>query len=65
MLPNALTGSQREALGRLLSAVELHETELRGSLPGARSKISHVGQPLAGALRDILDALGLCKKAGV
>ena len=65
MLANAFTTSQREALGRLLSAVELHERELRDALPGSRSKMTHVGQPLAGALRDILEALGRCKRAGI
>jgi len=65
MLTNALTASQQEALGCLLSAVELHETELRGALPGSRSKMTHVGQPLAGALGDILEALGRCKRAGM
>ena len=65
MLVNAFTTSQQEALGRLLSAVELHERELRGALPGSRSKMTHVGQPLAGALRDILEALGQCKRAGM
>jgi hypothetical protein len=35
MLVNAFTTSQQEALGRLLSAVELHEKELRGALPGS------------------------------
>ena len=65
MLAKTLTGSQREALGHLLSAVELHETELRGSLPRAPGMLTKVEQPLAGALRDILAALGQCKKAGV
>ena len=65
MLANALTTSQQSALGHLLSAVELHEKELRGALPGSRSKMVHVDQPLAGALRDILEALGQCKRAGM
>ena len=46
MLAETLTASQKQALGRLLSTVEMHERELRGALPGSRSKMSHVGEPL-------------------
>jgi hypothetical protein len=31
MLADALTASQKQALGRLLSTVEMHERELRGA----------------------------------
>ena len=65
MLADALTASQKQALGRLLSTVEMHERELRGALPGSRSKMSHVGEPLAGALGDILEALAQCKRQGM
>ena len=65
MLAETLTASQKQALGRLLSTVEVHERELRGSLPGSRSKMSHVDEPLAGALRDILEALAQCKRQGM
>jgi hypothetical protein len=65
MLADDLTASQKQALGRLLSTVEMHERELRGALPGSRSKMSHVGEPLAGALRDILEALAKCKRQGM
>jgi hypothetical protein len=65
MLADTLTTSQKQALGRLLSTVEMHERELRGALPGSRSKMSHVGEPLASALRDILEALAQCKRQGM
>ena len=65
MLAETLTASQKQALGRLLSTVEVHEREMRGSLPGSRSKMSHADEPLAGALRDILEALAQCKRQGM
>ena len=65
MLADALTASQKQALGRLLSTVEMHERELRSALPGSRSNMSHIGEPLAAALRDILEALAQCKRQGM
>ena len=38
MLADVLTASQKQALGRLLSTVEMHERELRGALLGREAK---------------------------
>ena len=41
----------------------MHETKLRAALPGALGQKQAVGESLAGALRQILEALGRCKDA--
>jgi hypothetical protein len=58
-----LSQAQRESLEDLLTIVEMHETKLRSALPGAPGQKQAVGDSLAGALRQILEALGRCKDA--
>jgi hypothetical protein len=64
MKARVLSQAQRESLEDLLTVVEMHETKLRGALPGGPGqKQQPVGESLAGALRQILEALGRCKDA--
>ena len=56
-----LSQAQRESLEDLLTVVEMHETKLRAALPGGPGQKQAVGDSLAGALRQILEALGRCK----
>jgi phytoene/squalene synthetase len=58
-----LSQVQREALEDLLTIVEMHEKKLRAALPGGPGQKQAVGETLAGALRQILEALGRCKDA--
>jgi hypothetical protein len=64
MAEKALTASQREALEGLFRAVNAHEMELRGSLPGFGGQMPRVAPPLSGALHEILAALATYQKAG-
>jgi hypothetical protein len=63
MKARVLSQAQRESLEDLLTVVEMHETKLRAALPGASGQNQAVGESLAGALRQILEALGRCKDA--
>ena len=63
MKARVLSQAQRESLEDLLTIVEMHETKLRAALPGALGQKQPVGESLAGALRQILEALGRCKDA--
>ena len=58
-----LSQAQRESLEDLLIVVEMHEKKLRAALPGVPGQKQAVGETLAGALRQILEALGRCKDA--
>jgi len=63
MKARVLSQAQRESLEDLLTVVEMHETKLRAALPGGTGQKQPVGESLAGALRQILEALGRCKDA--
>ena len=63
MKARVLSQAQRESLEDLLTVVEMHETKLRAALPGGPGQKQPVGKSLAGALRQILEALGRCKDA--
>ena len=65
MLALARTAAQIRVLEDLFSVVELHETTLRGALPGARGQMNPVSAPLARALSAILEAKDRFERAGV
>jgi hypothetical protein len=58
-----LSEAQREALEDLLTIVEMHEMKLRTALTGTPVQKQAVSEGVAGALRQILEALGRCKDA--